>query len=149
MPENTKLETNRRWNSTNISSSGAATRNVPAAMTPHSEPASAPEVNDASPTVSTWLRGEDSAINGHRNSFQCVVTETMAKAVSPGRAKGSSTRVMIVSGTAPSTSAASSYSRGMVRNVWRIRNTPNAEAKYGAITPGSVSYRCSATRVVM
>ena len=38
---------------TDMTSSGAATRNVPAATTPHSDPASAPEVNDASPTVNT------------------------------------------------------------------------------------------------
>src|ERR1019366_8614101 len=69
IPEYVKLATNCRWNSTNSTSSGAATRNVPAATTPHSDPASAPEVNDASPTVSTWVLGEDVAISGHRNSF--------------------------------------------------------------------------------
>ena len=95
MPENVKHETNRRWNTRNRTSSGAATKNVPAAMTPHSDPASAPEVKDARPTVSTWFDGEDVAISGHRNSFQCAVTETIANATRPGRASGSSTWKMI------------------------------------------------------
>src|ERR1700722_20296755 len=108
MPEKVKLETNCRWKTRKISSSGAATKKVPAATTPHSEPASAPEVKEARPTVSTWVEGDDVAIKGHRNSFQWAVTDTIANATRPGRARGSRTRKMIVSLDAPSTSAASS-----------------------------------------
>src|SRR5690349_9310693 len=65
MPEKVKLETNCRWKTRKISSNGAATKNVPAATTPHSEPASAPEVKEARPTVSTWVEGDEVAISGH------------------------------------------------------------------------------------
>ena len=71
IPDKVKLATKRRWNSTNATSNGAATKKVPAAMTPHSDPASAPEVKDARPTVSTWVDGDEVAISGQRNSFQC------------------------------------------------------------------------------
>ena len=91
MPENTNEETKRLWNSRNIKSSGAATRKVPAATMPQAEPASAPEANVASPTVRTWFLGEETAIKGHKNSFQCAVSETTAKAMRPGCASGSST----------------------------------------------------------
>src|SRR5579872_48803 len=97
MPDNVKLETNCRWKTRKINSSGAATKKVPAATTPHSEPASAPEVKEASPTVSTWVEGDEVAIRGHRNSFQWAVTEMIAKATRPGRARGNRTRKMIVS----------------------------------------------------
>ena len=89
--------------------------------------------------VSVWLLGLLITISGHRNSFQCAVTETMAKAIRPGLAIGSSTYQMIAHHGAPSMAAASSKSRGKARKVWRIRKVPKAEAKYGAITPGSVS----------
>ena len=75
---------------------------------PQAEPASAPDAKDASPTVSTWFDGEDTAISGHRNSFQCAVTETIAKATSPGRASGSSTWRIRTGIVAPSSIAASS-----------------------------------------
>jgi hypothetical protein len=51
MPEKVKLETNCRWKIRKISNSGAATKKVPAATTPHSEPASAPEVKEGHPDV--------------------------------------------------------------------------------------------------
>src|SRR5579859_2379176 len=108
MPDKVKLETNCRWKTRKINSSGAATKKVPAATTPHSEPASAPEVKEARPTVSTWVEGDEVAISGHRNSFQWAATEMIAKATRPGRARGNRTRKMIVSLDAPSTSAASS-----------------------------------------
>src|ERR1700752_464449 len=107
IPEKVKLATKRRWNATNTTSNGAATKNVPAAITPQSEPPSPPDVKEASPTVSPSPQGDEVAISGHRNSFQCVVTETMANAISPGRASGSNTRKISVSTEAPSIIAAS------------------------------------------
>src|SRR5208283_2520305 len=108
IPEKTKLATKRRWKTRNSSSRGPATIAVPAATTPQAEPASAPEANEARPTVSTWLRGEDSTISGQRNSFQCAVTDTTAKAIRPGRASGTSTRQISETTPAPSSIAASS-----------------------------------------
>src|SRR5215472_12999446 len=108
MPENAKDETNRRWKIRKNSSSGAATRNVPAATTPQADPASAPDANEARPTVKTWLRGEEVAINGHKNSFQCALIDTIANATSPGRAKGTRTCRINTGIEAPSSIAASS-----------------------------------------
>ena len=64
------------------------TRKVPAAITPQACAPSAPRVNAASPTVSGRFSGELITISGQRNSFQCAVTETIAKAISAGLASG-------------------------------------------------------------
>ena len=58
MPVKTKLETKRFWNRMKAISRGAATRRVPAAMTPHCDALSAPVVKLARPTVRTWFEGE-------------------------------------------------------------------------------------------
>src|ERR1700733_5803804 len=113
MPEKTKDEIKRRWNTRKRTKSGAATSTVPAATIPQAEPASDPEANEASPTVRTWFLGDESAISGHKNSFQCAVTETIAKATRPGRASGNSTRPIKTGIEAPSSIAASSKSRGI------------------------------------
>ena len=49
----------------------------------------------------------------------------IARLASAGLASGSSTRQKICNELAPSTRAASSYSRGIVRKNWRSRKTPN------------------------
>jgi hypothetical protein len=73
-----------------------------------SRPGSAPDAKEARPTVNTWLDGEETAIKGHKNSFQCAVTETIAKAARPGRANGTSTWRINAGTVAPSSIAASS-----------------------------------------
>ena len=88
MPEVTKELTNRRWNMRKPTSSGAMTMSVPAAMTPQACAPSAPRVKAASPTVSGRFYGELMTISGHRNSFQCAVTDTIANARNAGAASG-------------------------------------------------------------
>jgi hypothetical protein len=53
------------------------------------------------------------------------------------------TRVKICHLFAPSSSAASSSSRGSDRKNCRRKNTPNAEAAVGTMTAVSVSSHCS------
>ena len=79
--------------------------------------------------VSVWVLGSFSTISGHKNSFQCAISETSEKAIRPGRAIGSSTCHSVWPQCAPSITAASSKSRGIWRKVWRIRKVPKAEAK--------------------
>src|SRR5690606_4482865 len=74
--------------------------------------------------------------SGHSRSFHECITVITASAASAGLTSGSITEKKIRNRPAPSRTAASSNSFGIVAKNWRSRNVPNAENRPGRISAG-------------
>ena len=81
----------------------------------------------ASPSGSVRWSGSFRKTTGQKKLFQVPWNWRIATAASAGVVSGSITRRKVVKKPAPSTLAASSRSRGIVRKYWRIRKMLVAE----------------------
>ena len=83
------------------------------------------------------MSGLLTAISGQRKSFHAERKAKMASAASTGWDRGTTIREKTCQALAPSMSAASSSSWGIVRKNWRSRKTPkaNVTAASGTMSP--------------
>ena len=73
--------------------------------------------------------------SGQRKLFHWSTKETTASVASAGLESGRTTRRKIVHSPAPSSRAASSSSRGIVRKNWRNRKIPHTDTSSVEIKP--------------
>ena len=140
IPARMKFATNCLWKIRNAISSGAVVISVAAFTSDHSTPLSV-VANTLKPTVTGRDSGEFVTISGQRKLFQWKLIETSAYARYVGFANGMYTSHSTRHVDAPSTCAASSSEIGTTLKVWRSKNIPNADVRYGIAMPGIVSIK--------
>src|SRR5438093_1562845 len=99
------------------------------------------------PTSTTCMSVERVAMSGQRKLFHWSTKANTARVASAGLESGSTTRQKTVHSPAPSSRAASSKSRGMVRKNCRNRKMPHTDTSSVEINPAYVSTQPSALMI--